>query len=201
MPEVGQYGPDVWKDARGNRQRTVTTTVYESDGTTPATLYADQAGVATISNPIPTEVAQGAAGEDDAGNLIFFATPGPYVLVGTRAGSELWRGPIVVNVDTAASVSARAVAEIDNGDSPYALTTSTTQTVLVDASGGPVTVTLPAVASSGLDISIKKTDASVNAATIDPNGAETVDGAATLDLTSQYESVRLADGSAGWWIL
>jgi hypothetical protein len=164
-------------------------------------LYDSQAGDTALANPLPAGVAQGAAGEDTSGNLLFFAAPGPYVLVGTRGGSELWRGPIVVNVDTSATVSARAVAEIDDGDSPYALTTSTTQTVLADASSGAVTVTLPAVASSGLDISIKKTDASVNAVTIDPDGAETVDGAATLDLTSQYESVRLADGPTGWWIL
>jgi hypothetical protein len=200
MPEVGQYGPDVWKDARGNRQRSITTTVYETDGTTPATLYSSQAGTDTIANPIPTGVAQGSAGEDTEGNLIFYATPGPYVLVGTRGGSEVWRGPITVNVDSIAGTT-RAVAEIDDGDSPYPLVASVTQTVLADASGGPVTVSLPAAGSSGLDVSVKKVDASGNAVTVDGDGAETVDGAATLALSSQYESVRLADGLTGWWIL
>ena len=99
MPEVGQYH-DAWTDRRGNWQRSITTTVYEADGTTPATLYDGQDGATALANPLPTGVAQGSAGEDTAGNLIFFAVPGPYVLVGVRSGSEVGRTPIVVNVDT-----------------------------------------------------------------------------------------------------
>ena len=98
MPEVGQYH-DAWQDTRGNWQRGVTTTVYETDGTTPATLYDDQTGTSTLANPIPTGVAQGVAGEDMSGNLIFYATPGPYVLSGSRGGDS-WTTPITVDVDT-----------------------------------------------------------------------------------------------------
>jgi len=73
--------------------------------------------------------------------------------------------------------------------------------LLVDATAGAVTVNLPAVADSeGAYIIVKKTDASVNAVTVDADGAETIDGAATQVLTAQYDAVTvLCDGSA-WWI-
>ena len=58
-----------------------------------------------------------------------------------------------------------------------------------DASGGAFTVTLPTVASAGdgFVIAVKKTDSSSNAVTVDGNGAETIDGAATRSLSTRYQ--------------
>lgn len=74
--------------------------------------------------------------------------------------------------------------------------------LFVDASGGAVTVNLPAVASnSGRVINVKKVDSSGNAVTLDGNASETIDGATTLAISTQYQSYTVhCDGSA-WWII
>jgi hypothetical protein len=76
----------------------------------------------------------------------------------------------------------------------------THSTVLVDASGGAVTVTLPAASTStGLIYTIKSID-STNTVTIDGNGSETIDGATTQTLTTDESMTLQCDGSA-WYIL
>lgn len=74
--------------------------------------------------------------------------------------------------------------------------------LLVDATAGAVTVTLPAAASSsGRVLYVKKTDASGNAVTLDGNGAETIDGAATKANTTQYLSYTVVCNGSAWWIV
>ena len=83
--EVGQWS-ETFQDERGRPQRGLTIWFYEDDGVTPATLYTGQTGTVSLSNPLPTGVAQGVAGIDDSGNTIAFAVPGPYVVVALRGG-------------------------------------------------------------------------------------------------------------------
>jgi hypothetical protein len=75
-------------------------------------------------------------------------------------------------------------------------------TILVDATAAPRTITLPpATSSAGWKFNIKKVDATANAVTIDGNGAETIDGAATKSTTTQYAGWTVeCDGSA-WYLL
>ena len=74
--------------------------------------------------------------------------------------------------------------------------------LLVSAASGAVTVTLPAVgASEGLVMTIKKIDASANAVTIDGAGAETIDGAATKSLASQYKAYTVMSDGTEWRII
>lgn len=74
---------------------------------------------------------------------------------------------------------------------------------LVDASGGAVTVDLPAAASSdaaaGRTVTILNSGASNNV-TIDPDGSETIDGGATLALTPGDSVVIVCDGT-GWFTI
>lgn len=73
--------------------------------------------------------------------------------------------------------------------------------ILADASAGAFTLTLPAAATagSGKKFLIIKTDASLNAVTIDGNGAETIDGQVSLMLISQYQTLTVVgDGSSAW---
>lgn len=66
------------------------------------------------------------------------------------------------------------------------------QVYLVDASGGAVTVDLPATSDTDIDgrsVVIKKADNSGNAVIITPNGSDTIDGAATASITTQYATV------------
>jgi hypothetical protein len=87
------------------------------------------------------------------------------------------------------SVTTTPYTQIENDD-----------VILVDATGAPATVNLLA-ADNGKQIIIKKTDASGNSVTIDGNGAQTIDGALTNVLTSQYDSVTLVSDGTAWHIV
>ena len=68
-----------------------------------------------------------------------------------------------------------------------------------DATTGAITLTLPAVATAtaGTTYTLKKTDASANAVIFDGNAAETIDGAATVQTTTQYASITIIRNAAG----
>ena len=75
-------------------------------------------------------------------------------------------------------------------------------TVLVDATSGNLTITLPAAADADeRRYYIKKIDASGNTVTVEGNGAETIDDAANYVLTVQYQSVTVHCDGTEWWIL
>lgn len=80
---------------------------------------------------------------------------------------------------------------------------ATTADDLILASGGAFTITLyTAVGNSGKVIRIKKTDFSLSSIiTIDGNGVETIDGAASTTLNTQYEQVTLVCDGVGWHIM
>ncbi len=73
--------------------------------------------------------------------------------------------------------------------------------ILCDASGGSFTLSLTAVATltSRFRFSVVKTDSSANTVTIDPNGAETIDGASTYVLRKQYESVMVVNNATAFF--
>jgi hypothetical protein len=74
--------------------------------------------------------------------------------------------------------------------------------LLADASGGAVTVALPAAAdATGRQFTIKKIDVAANAVTIDPDGAELIDGATTYVINAQYTSRTVASDGTQWWII
>lgn len=80
--------------------------------------------------------------------------------------------------------------------------TSADDYIFADASGGAFSVNLPAATSStGLVLTIKKIDASANAVTIDGNSSETIDGATTKALSSQYASNTIACDGSTWFIV
>lgn len=76
------------------------------------------------------------------------------------------------------------------------------QVYFVDATDGAVTITLPAADESSMRLSIKKIDSSANAVTVAAAGSDTIDGAATKSLASQYDAVEVvSDGSSAWYEL
>lgn len=83
-------------------------------------------------------------------------------------------------------------------DTPYTLL-SEDGYVRWNAAGGNVVHNLPATTGNGRLVSIKKVDATANTVTITPNGADTIDGAATYVLNAQYQFVQLIDAAAGAW--
>jgi hypothetical protein len=75
-------------------------------------------------------------------------------------------------------------------------------TVTCDSSGGAFTITLPAASGrTGRVYNIKKTDSSANAVTVDGNASETIDGATTVVITTQYDSLQIQSDGSNWHII
>lgn len=74
--------------------------------------------------------------------------------------------------------------------------------LLCDATGGAITMTLPAAALvPGRIYAFKRINAGANAVTVDGYGAETIDGAATHVLTPQWNNVLIMTNGVAWFIL
>jgi hypothetical protein len=74
------------------------------------------------------------------------------------------------------------------------------ETVLVDATGGNVTITLPLAAASPFrKYNIKKIDATANTVTITGSGGETIDGAATQVIVTQYATLSPESDHISTW--
>ena len=75
-------------------------------------------------------------------------------------------------------------------------------TVLVDASGGARTITLPTAASmKHRGFTIKKIDSSTNAVTIAPTGGDLIDGAANLQIGSPMTARTIISDGSAWWVV
>ncbi|AFH21827.1 hypothetical protein OSG_eHP10_00085 [environmental Halophage eHP-10] len=70
--------------------------------------------------------------------------------------------------------------------------------VLADASGGPLTVTLP-TPSEGITVAVKKIDASSNAVTITTPGSETIDGESAPEVGRQYEAHEIVSNGSNYF--
>lgn len=82
----------------------------------------------------------------------------------------------------------------------YTATTSD-DIILVDTSGGAWTLTLYAAnGNSGKILRVKKTTNDFNFLTIDGNGSETIDGATTRKLITQFEEITLVCDGTNWRI-
>lgn len=74
---------------------------------------------------------------------------------------------------------------------------------LVDTTGGPVTITLPASHTVGDWFTVKDAGgaAATNAITVDPADADTIDGAATYSIASNYEAITVISNGTNWFII
>ena len=97
-------------------------------------------------------------------------------------------------------VNAPASVQIkEYSDSPYTVNALKDCTVIWDASGGACVQNLPAATNSGKIFYFKKVDSSANTVTVTPDGTDTIDGAASYVLSTQYESVTVQDCAVGTW--
>jgi len=104
-----------------------------------------------------------------------------------------WNGTELLGLTTGI-VSTKTTNDTLTNTDAYGLT-------LVDASSGAVTITLPsALTSSALEFRVKKIDSSANNVIVDGDGSETIDGATTATITTQYESITLISNGTGWYI-
>jgi hypothetical protein len=82
------------------------------------------------------------------------------------------------------------------------ITASANNVILCNATSGAITITLPAASSNTNKIyGIKKIDSSINTITIDGNASETIDGALTQVISSQYDCLTIMCDGSNWYII
>jgi len=74
------------------------------------------------------------------------------------------------------------------------------EVILVDATSGPVTVTLFPTPVIGTIITVKKIDASVNIVTNNGNG-KNIDGQATQTIANQFTADKMTYDGTAWFII
>jgi hypothetical protein len=133
------------------------------------------------------------------------ATAADRIVVGTGASFNLPNnGSIEVIYDSTTSrwvvIGASSTSTLVTSVSADTVLTSLNDVVLVNASGGARTITLPSPVS-GKRISVKKTDSSANAVIISRSSAETIDGNSSVSLASQYDSYTIISDGTNWFII
>lgn len=120
-------------------------------------------------------------------------------LVNNATDADLWGGYLNDNWD---SVDALFPLTTSAKSSSFNVgATEFNYTYLIDASGGTVTATLPAVANvyAGFTVRFKAIDAS-NTITLDGNGSETIDGSTTVTLIADDDLIQLTCDGSNWQI-
>jgi hypothetical protein len=79
--------------------------------------------------------------------------------------------------------------------------TSSDYTIGANATSGAITITLPTAVGTTAIYNIKKIDSSANTVTIAPSSSQTIDGAATVVLSYQYQSFMVQSTGANWIII
>lgn len=80
--------------------------------------------------------------------------------------------------------------------------TASNRIALADASGGAVTINLPsATGLSGMIFVVKKIDGSTNSVTIVPQGGQTIEGAASISMTTAQDVRTFVSDGANWRLL
>lgn len=78
---------------------------------------------------------------------------------------------------------------------------ATDHTVKADTSSNDVVIDLPAAASSIARVIHIKKMATANKVTLDPNGAELIDGGADFSFFNRFESIAIVSDGTGWIII
>lgn len=137
-----------------------------------------------------------------AGRGIFDETS--RIAIAVSAADKMYVGATIhhyVAASFAGSMSANNVA-VTAGDR-VAVTSKTAnytavdtdRVLLCDPTSGSITITLPAAGAGKQEYVIKKTVAHANTLVIDPAGAETINGAATLTVADNTSVTIVSDGT------
>lgn len=131
----------------------------------------------------------------------------------SSAGSVLVAGQLVVGeyvtifFDSSNNYFILVTALANNNVNVSIKTTGATLTsiedvILADATSAGFTITLPPAATNdGKIYKIKKTDSTNNIVIIDGNASETIDGALTKNLATQYEQWEIVSDGANWQVM
>jgi hypothetical protein len=115
----------------------------------------------------------------------------------TAASMAEWvrRATLAINALVAKRLNPVAVS------ATYTLTDET-DVVIADTTAAAFTITLPKAAlHKGRLVFVKRINGGANVLTVDGNGSETIDGAANVTLTLQWEAKRLTSDGSNWLTL
>lgn len=167
---------------------------YQAGTTTKANTYTDINKGTANSNPM-TLNADGRLDQD-----IYIDQSMKFVLATVAAGDpptgSEW------TVDNALSLE-QLWTTVSKSASYQTVESDRDKLISVDATSGAATITLLAAATAGdgFMLAVKKIDSSGNAVIIDGNSSETIDGAATLSLSNQYEVALLISNGTSWSVI
>lgn len=106
----------------------------------------------------------------------------------------------IVDADVSSISEPKIAHTVVVKSSTYAVTTSD-EVILVNASGGSVTVTLPTAVSNTHVYTIKKIDTSGNTVVVNTTSLQTIDGGASATLKIQYASISLVSDGSNWLVI
>lgn len=102
----------------------------------------------------------------------------------------------------ATAISTTKFSNIIVVSADYTASATSDHVILVDASSGAKTITLPAVAvAAGIDLIVKKIDSTSNTVTVKAAGTELIDANNTYVITTQWNCVKVKDSGTAWFIL
>lgn len=109
-------------------------------------------------------------------------------------------GDGIIDFGGVGRITPRFSTETQNSSATF--TVSKTYTRCNSTTTGAMTANLPTAAGiTGRVYTVKKIDASANAVTLDGDGTETIDGAATFALATQWKSVTIISTGTNWEII
>lgn len=167
---------------------------YRAEGTAPFTHTRIDLS-AEIIYPMPYTAAAIPGGTIQNGGLLH--SNGTYE-PGAGAGVYIWYGGYWVPVALAGDATGwEAVDSSDSG-----MTAGNVRFYTCDATSGKITINLPAATAKprNWEYTFHKSDSGANEVAIEPDGAATINGAASYILTAQYQTVTIRRLGANWAI-
>jgi hypothetical protein len=171
----------------------------------------------TTSYTLTMPAAQGAAStvltNDGSGNLSWAAGGGgsgdilangtvPFAANQSMGGFKLTSVGDPTAAQDAATKNYVDKIAVTSKTAGYTAVAGTDKVILCDATSASFTITLPAVSgNTGISFIIKKTDSTANTVTIDGSGSETIDGALTQIISTQYQSFTIVCNGTSWSII
>ena len=153
-----------------------------------------EVGIGTITDASPDTLARTTVISSTNSDNAISLSSGTHTVFGTYPAGK------AVYLDSSGNLSHRTIPYVTiTGDTTV---TTSNEVVFVNASSGEVDVTLYAASSNGgRKLIIKKTDSSGNAVNILRTASETIDGATSIILYHQNESITLMSDNSNWFII